>query len=85
MTVRRKLKPFASETRLDDLALTQDMATKEICPNDRKAFFDHAVTHSFRRTAIVSHSGLVGLTPQDALPGDLIRVLAGLSVFRILR
>jgi hypothetical protein len=71
MTIRRKLKPFASETRLDDLALAQNMAT-EVCPNDRKAFFDHAVARSFRRTVVVSHSGLVGLAPQDALPGDPI-------------
>jgi hypothetical protein len=66
ITICRKLKPFASETRLDDLALTQDMATREICHDNRKAFFDHAVTSSFRRTVVVSHSGLVRLAPQDA-------------------
>lgn len=52
MALDRKLKPFASETRLDDLALTQDLATKEIWFNDRNAFFDHAVTRSFRPTVI---------------------------------
>jgi hypothetical protein len=43
-----RLKSVGIRQTLDD----QDLATKEIWLNDRNAFFDHAVTRSFRRTVI---------------------------------
>jgi hypothetical protein len=50
MAFDRNLTPFASETRLDDFRFDPRLGYQEDF-NGHKAFFDHAVTRSFRRTS----------------------------------